>query len=113
MNQFLDDSSPRKRQEVVDELVDHLDYVRNWSTIWTNQLVGRSDSRDIERGGLARYLRHAFAANRPWNEIVGDLISAEGTVEENGASAFLLAHLNNQAVPATAITSARTSLVWT
>jgi hypothetical protein len=37
--------------------------------------------------------------------VVYELVSAEGPVEENGASGFLLAHLNNEAVPATAITA--------
>jgi len=50
-------------------------------------------------------LRRSFAHNRPWNEMVVDLIAAEGDDEQNGAANFLLAHLNNQAVPATAITS--------
>ena len=47
----------------------------------------------------------AFAANRPWNQIVYDLVSAEGSSSENGATNFLIAHLNNDALPATAVTA--------
>ena len=37
--------------------------------------------------------------------MVAEFISAEGDAEENGAANFLLAHLNNDAMPATSITS--------
>jgi hypothetical protein len=73
--------------------------------VWTNLLIGRSNPRQVNRAALEKYFREAFALNRGWDEIVADIISAEGTADENGASNFLLAHVNNQAVPATAITS--------
>ena len=100
---------PDKRRQMVETLLDDVDYVRNWSTIWTNQLIGRGESRDVNRVALEKHLRDVFARNVSWDRIVRDFVAAEGTPAENGASAFLLAHLNNQAVPATAIT-ARTFL---
>jgi hypothetical protein len=39
------------------------------------------------------------------DETVGNLISAEGRSDQNGATNFLLAHLNDQATPATAVTA--------
>ncbi len=102
---FLAGRDPQKRERLVDSLLDDPAYVRNWSAVWTNLLVGRSDSRDINRSALKKFLRESFARNRPWNEMVAEFISAEGNVEENGATNFLLAHLNNSAMPATAITS--------
>ncbi len=105
VEQFLSDKSPDKRTRLVDQLTDGMGYVRNWTTVWTNLLIGRSDSRDVNRRALQKYLRNSFAKNRPWNEMVYDFVSAEGNYEDNGATNFLLAHLNNQAVPATAITA--------
>ncbi len=102
---FLASRDPHKRERLVDSLLDDLAYIRNWTAVWTNLLVGRSDSRDINRSALKKFLRESFARNRPWNEMVTEFISAEGNVEENGATNFLLAHLNNSAMPATAITS--------
>lgn len=93
------------RAEVIDRLLDDEDYIRNWSTIWTNLLIGRSNPRDVDRPALKKYLREAFARNRAWNEVVGEFIEASGQAEENGAANFLLAHVNNEAVPATAITA--------
>ena len=102
---FLADRDLRKRTKLLDTLLDDPAYVRNWTVVWTNLLIGRSDSRDVNRPALQKYLRESFAKNRPWNEMVGEFISAEGSFDQNGATNFLLAHLNNQAVPATAITA--------
>lgn len=102
---FLENRDVDKREKLVDQLLDDADYYRNWSTIWTNLLIGRSDSRDVNRPALKKFLRESFARNLPWNEIVADLISAEGRSDREGAANFLLAHLNNDAMPATAITS--------
>lgn len=102
---FLADRDLRKREKLLDTLLDDPAYVRNWTVVWTNLLIGRSDSRDVNRPALQKYLRESFAKNRPWNEMVGEFISAEGSFDQNGATNFLLAHLNNQAVPATAITA--------
>lgn len=102
---FLADRRPDKRAVLVDRLLDDPAYVRNWTTVWTNLLVGRSTARDVDRPALQKFLRMSFAENRPWSEVVAELISAEGKSNENGATNYLLAHLNNEAVPATAITA--------
>lgn len=102
---FLNDRDARKREKLLDSLLDDPAYVRNWTVVWTNLLIGRSDSRDVNRPALQKFLRESFAKNRPWNEMVAEFISAEGSFDQNGATNFLLAHLNNQAVPATAITA--------
>jgi len=102
---FLADNRRDKRARLVDTLLDDGDYARNFTTIWSRLLVGRTPNPRVNREALAKYLRMSFAANRPWNAMVADLVSAEGRVDENGAANFLVAHLNNQAVPATAITS--------
>src|SRR5262249_3457857 len=54
---------------------------------------------------LQKFLRESFGRNRGWNEIVFELLSAEGDSNENGATNFLLSHLNEGAVPATAISA--------
>ena len=102
---FLADRDLKKREKLIDSLLDDPAYVRNWTVVWTNLLIGRSDSRDVNRPALQKFLRESFAQNRRWSEMVAEFISAEGSYEQNGATNFLLAHLNNQAVPATAITA--------
>lgn len=102
---FSADKRANKRELLIDELLDHEDYVRNWTTIWTNLLIGRTNPRQVNRPSMQRFLREAFARNRAWDQVVADIVSAEGSTEDNGAANFLVAHLNNQAVPATAITA--------
>lgn len=102
---FLANKRPRKRSELVDKLLDDTAFARNLTTIWTNLLVGRRAEQRVNKPALQKFLRMSFAANRPWNQIVYDLVAAEGNNVENGATNFLIAHLNNDALPATAVTA--------
>jgi Protein of unknown function (DUF1553)/Protein of unknown function (DUF1549) len=106
VQKFLADKGPDKRAKLIDRLLDDdPGHVRNQTTIWTNNLIGRATPRDIDRPALQKFLRDAFGRNRGWHEIVFDLLTAEGASNENGATNFLLAHLNDGAVPATAISA--------
>ncbi|HTN02654.1 MAG TPA: DUF1549 domain-containing protein, partial [Planctomycetaceae bacterium] len=105
LEQFLADRSTDRRAHAVDRLLDSPEYARHLTTEWANLLVGRSCGPEVDLPALKKFLRTGFAANRPWNELVFDLVSAEGNGHDNGAANFLLAHLNNQALPATALTA--------
>jgi Protein of unknown function (DUF1549)/Protein of unknown function (DUF1553) len=103
---FLEDDGSAKRSDVVSQLLKEPDYARNWATIWANLLVGRQPrAPGVSREMLEKFLRDSFSSNMAWNEVVYELVSAEGTPEQNPATNFLLAHLNNDAVPATAMTA--------
>ncbi|VAX41821.1 hypothetical protein MNBD_PLANCTO02-572, partial [hydrothermal vent metagenome] len=102
---FVKDKNPEKSSLLVNELLESPGYVSHFTTIWANLLIGRDASRDVNRASLEQFLSQSFSKNRTWNQMAADLISAEGDAEENGAANFLLANLNNQAVPATAITA--------
>jgi hypothetical protein len=120
---FLVDSSPNsgarsKRQRLVDRLLEDDRYVesyaRFWTTIWTNLLIGRTGGMEpnspVNREGLEQYLRRSFLTNKPYNQLVYELISARGSnrpgeADYNGAVNFLLAHLQERAAPATAKTA--------
>ena len=103
--QFMNDSSPDKRARLVDELLDDPDYAEQFSTIWGNLLIGRANNRRTNRGVLERWIKRQFEKNARYDQFVYDLISAEGNSDQNGAVGFLAAHLNENAVPATAITA--------
>ncbi len=96
---------PDRRRAVVDRLLADGDFVRHMTTTWSNLLIGRNPAPPVDRAAFQQHLRLAFAENRPWNVMVAELLSAEGRTDEQGATNYLVAHLNNQAVPATAITS--------
>ena len=107
VEKFHKDKNPAKRAALIDRLLDDPEYVRNWTTIWTNLTIGRKTLRRVNRSAMQAFFRESFAQNRPWNEIVFDLVSAEGRSTENGAVNYLLAQMttNDEAVQATAKTT--------
>jgi len=102
---FLRDARPGKRERLVDSLLESGEFSRHVATVWTNLLVGRSREENFDRRQLFAWLERQFGENRSWRETVTELVTARGTPQENAPVNFLLAHMNNQAVPATAVTS--------
>ena len=104
---FLADKDDAKKMKVIERLLDDPAYVRNWTTVWTNLAIGQDTPDRTSRIGMQRFFREAFAKNRPWNDVVADLISAKGHYEENGAVNFLLAQMTmrDEGVQATAKTT--------
>ncbi len=103
---FLESKVPEKRAKLIDHLLDHPDYPKNFANVYTVLLVGRKrPERGVEREGLTTWLRRQFADNRPWDQMARDLIDAEGSSKENGAVNFTLSHLEFGAVPLTSITT--------
>ena len=95
-----------KRGKLIEYLLEHPDFAKNFGSQWTILLIGRGNQgRMVDRGALAGWLRKQFAADRPWNEVVGELVSATGSNKENGAVNFVLAHLEFEAVPLTSRTT--------
>jgi hypothetical protein len=103
---FLNNKDSGKRAKLVEYLLDHPDYAKNLGNLWTIQLLGRKrQERRVDRAELSSWLRRQFAENRPWNEVAYELITAKGSNKQNGAVNYTLAHLENGAVPLTAITT--------
>lgn len=98
-------SDTNSRTALINRLLQSPERSQRLAEAWTSLLVGRSQRLQIDRAALQSYLYDAFRANRSWMTVVGELISAEGRSDENGATNFLLAHLDNQATPATAVTA--------
>lgn len=107
VEQFIADKDPAKRSKLIEKLLDSPSYVRNFTAIWTNLSIGRRTPARVSRDGMEKFFREAFARNRPWNDVVYDLVSAEGHYERNGAVNFMLAQMqmNDDAVQATAKTT--------
>ena len=114
VDSFISDKEPDKRAKLVDKLLNSQTYeeelARNWTTVWTNILIGRNGGNDprrpVNRIGLQQYLRRSFLKNRPYNKLVEELVSANGgnapgSENYNGAVNFVLDNLEEGAVPAT------------
>jgi Protein of unknown function (DUF1549)/Protein of unknown function (DUF1553) len=75
------------------------EYARNFSNIWGVWLMTRGGVAEVYHEALELWLEEHFSKNTPWNEIVKQLLTATGKTNENGAVAFIMAHLG-EAVPA-------------
>ena len=76
---FLRDSKSQSRTRLVDHLLAGDEYPRNFREIWDALLMGRHVGRREQRRqdhGWFAFLEDAFRQNRPWNEVVHDLIVA-------------------------------------
>lgn len=104
---FTKDKDKTKRSSVVEKLLEEPGYVRNFTTVWTNMCIGQQTPRFVSRAGMEKFFREAFGRNRPWKDVVFDIVTAEGHYEQNGAVNYLLAQMQDQddGVQATAATA--------
>lgn len=117
LDRYEADRKRDRRARLVDRLLGEEyrdEFARNWTTIWTNLLIGRTGgaTRDslASRDGMQRYLREAFEYNKPYDEMVRELITATGScrpedADFNGAANFLADKMAEGGVQATAKTS--------
>lgn len=114
--EFIKNREKDKKAKLIVKLLNSDDYPKYWANIWGNLLVGRRPdrNRNVDKDALEKYLRDCFAENRPWNRMAYELVTARGGstkeslkagVPFNGATNFLLAHMNDGNVPATAFTT--------
>jgi hypothetical protein len=86
---FLNDKNVDKRQKLVADLLQRPEYVEYWTMRWADLL--RVDQAAISPQGavaMTRWLRRQFAANRPYHEMVRELLLAEGSMLAEGPTAF-------------------------
>jgi len=115
---YANDRSKDKKEKLVNELLSSdryaEEYARNWTTIWTNTLIGRTGGTGnnslSNREGMQQYLRRSFQRNKPYDQMVHELVSAEGSgrpgdEDYNGAVNFLSDNLQENATTATAKTA--------
>ncbi len=116
---FMRSKDSNKREKLVKTLLEDSRYTdefaNHWASIWSNILIGRSGGNDrnsfISRAGMAKYLRDSFAMNKPYNQMVYELVTATGTTKPgtegfNGAANFLIDKVNEEdGVQATSATS--------
>ena len=118
LRDFVTSREPDKRTELVNKLLYDEEYTElyanNWTTLWTNVLIGRSGGSErnslTNRAGLQKYLRDSLARNKPYDKMAYELITATGSntpgeEDFNGAVNFLTMKLTENATQATAETS--------
>jgi hypothetical protein len=90
---FLDNQDPTKRTKLIDELLASPEYATHQADIWQALLLPRnSDSRRVPFEPMVKWLEDDFKANKPWDKMIHDLLTATGEQDKNGAVTYFLAN---------------------
>ena len=86
--------SPIKRTAAVEQLLASNEYGENWARYWRDAILMRAtnDRSAIVRQSFEEWMAESLNKNQAWDNIVEDLLTATGSVTENGATALLFAH---------------------
>jgi len=81
---FLDDKDAKKRDKLIDALVEMPEFADFWALKWADVL--RSSRKTIQTKGsygFQAWLRHQFQQNTPWDKVVQTIITANGNTYSN------------------------------
>lgn len=77
------------RAALIEKLLNSTEFPIIWGELWTTQLFGYEDS-SADRDTLAQWLHEQFRTNRPFDQIVEDLLTSTGESAFDGPVNFLL-----------------------
>lgn len=93
LRRFVDDQSPtpKKRIELVDRLLASPRFARQMQYRFDVMLMERRAGTNVSDNEWREFLRQAFLDQRPWNEVVKEILSASGIdPKRRGAAKFYL-----------------------
>jgi hypothetical protein len=92
---FLDSPDSSKRGKLVDELLASPEYGRHFGTLWHNRIIPlNSENTREQQTSLFLWLAEGFNRNRPWSDMVADLLLAEGEIAKNPTTRFYMSPAN-------------------
>jgi hypothetical protein len=87
---FLKDTAADKRQKLIDRLLASPECARHLAYVFDVALMERRPDKNVPRAAWLEYLRTSFAANKPWDQLVREMLSADGTDPKTRPAAKLL-----------------------
>ena len=96
---FLADPSEGKRDKLIDHLLDRPEFADYWTYKWSDLLL--VSSKMLQPAAMWSYynwIHNNVAANTPWDELVRNLITAQGSTVRNGAANYFVLHDNPAAL---------------
>jgi len=95
---FLADKSADKRAKLIDELLASDGYTQSFHNYWSDILRVRSQltqgNSQPAGAAYANYLRESLKANKPYDQMVREMVTADGKTYENGAVGFYIRDYN-------------------
>jgi hypothetical protein len=85
VKQFLNDSAPNKRDYLVDRILERDEYAAYWANLWGDLLRNKREGDEQKRGtfAFAQWIRNSFATNKPFDQFVREILTAQGEVGDN------------------------------
>lgn len=104
---FIASTQPKKREELVERLLAGSEYAQHMAEVLDVALMDRKGpAAEAKRrsGHWLEYLQDSVAANRPWDKMVAEMITARPEApEQRGAAWFLYERKNNAQAMAEAV----------
>jgi hypothetical protein len=76
---FLDDHALDKRARLIDRLLASPAYARRMAAVFDVLLMERRPDKNVPRAQWQEYLQESFAANKPLDQLVREILSADGS----------------------------------
>jgi hypothetical protein len=98
LRRFVADKGSNKRERLIDTLIASDDYPRHMREVFDTVLMGRpnpNNARARADRGWNTYLETSFRANRPWNEMVRDMLVARASDGPTRGADWFLGEKNN------------------
>ncbi|MGL4550585.1 MAG: DUF1549 domain-containing protein [Gemmataceae bacterium] len=90
---FLADRDPKKREKVIDALLERPEFVDYWAYKWSDLLL--ITTRRLPQPAVwsfYQFVRQSVADNKPWDRFARDVITASGSTLDNGAANYFVLH---------------------
>lgn len=81
---FLGDQSPDRRHTLVDSLLDSPGHTSHTANFWFDLFRVKSRQRQVSGEPFAHYLRDAVQKDKPYDQMVREMLTAEGAVHAEG-----------------------------
>jgi hypothetical protein len=84
---FLADLSPDRREKLVDRLLAGEKHAYHLANVFDVLLMDRRPDKHVKRPEWTAFLRESFQANKPYDQLVRDILSADGSDPKTRAAA--------------------------
>lgn len=88
---FVEDQKPSKRARLIEELLDSKGYQSHWYNYWADLLRVKYVGDKLHHpGNYAQWIKQSVRTNKPYDQMVHELVNASGPLYEpgNGATGF-------------------------
>ena len=88
---FLADTAPDRREKLIDRLLASEKHAYHLADTFDVLLMDRRPNKHVQRPEWMKFLRESFQANKPYDQLVSEILSADGSDAKTRAAArFML-----------------------